>query len=473
MAQRAFPQIFPKPGWVEHDPAQLWSSQLEAAREVLTLASAKSEDVAAIGIANQRETTVVWDAASGLPVYNAIVWQDRRTAAHCGQLRLEGKETLFRDKTGLLLDPYFSGTKARWILDHIPGARDKAERGKLLFGTVDTWLAWQLTGGRAHVADPSNASRTLMYNIKTGQWDEELLRCLDVPASMLPQVIDSSGVFGNCLAACFGGEIALAGLAGDQQAAAFGQGCLQPGMGKNTYGTGCFMLMNTGAQAASSENNLLATVAWKIGTRTDYALEGSVFMAGASVQWLRDGLGIISQASDVEALARSVPDNGGVYLVPAFTGLGAPHWDPYARGTILGLSRGAGKGHLARATLESIAYQSADLLEAMRDDSGISPRELRVDGGAARNDLLMQFQADIIDLPVIRPQVTETTALGAACLAGLAVGFWNSLEAISSQWQAERCFAPAMSEDQRRALLADWRRAVDRAKAWAAPDGTA
>jgi len=469
LSQKEFRQIFPEPGRVEHDPLEIWSAQAGVAGETLTKSGVKLGDIAAIGIANQRETTVVWEKRTGKPLYNAIVWQDRRTADFCKQLHDKGLAKIFKEHTGLVLDAYFSGAKVRWILDNVPGARKQAEAGELLFGTIDTWLIWKLTGGGAHVTDPSNASRTLMYNIHSGAWDETLLDILGVPCSMLPRVADSSEVYGKTLPEIFGVEIAIAGIAGDQQAATFGQACTKKGMAKNTYGTGCFMLLNTGAEAAPSENNLLTTVAWKIGRNTEYALEGSVFMAGASVQWLRDGLGIIERTSDVEALAASVPDNGGVFMAPAFAGLGAPHWDPYARGAILGMSRSTTKAHIARATLESIAYQTADVLEAMQDDSGVSLSELRVDGGASRNNLLMQFQADILGLSVVRPKITETTALGAAYLAGLAVGFWNSIGEIGSQWQAERRFEPKMPASERGRLLLTWQRALRRAKAWIRP----
>lgn len=468
-AQQEFRQIFMQPGWVEHDANEIWQSQLAVARQVLKDNQISAADIAAIGITNQRETTVLWDRRTGEPIANAIVWQDRRTAGFCDALRADGKAALFQEKTGLILDSYFSGTKVRWLLDHIPGAREKAERGELAFGTIDSWLMYKLSG--EHVTDTSNASRTLMFNIKTLQWDDALLNALDVPRSLLPHVMPSSGIVGNTDPAFFGGAIPIAGIAGDQQAATFGQACHQTGMAKNTYGTGCFMLMNTGQQAISSHNNLLTTIGWTIGNqlpgKTDYMLEGSVFMAGATVQWLRDGLGIIRDSSEIEALAASVPDTGGVVFVPAFAGLGAPYWDPYARGTIVGMTRGTTKAHIARAALASIAYQTVDVLEAMQKDSAIVLRELRVDGGASRNDLLMQFQADILGVPVVRPVITETTALGAAYLAGLAVGFWASQEEITAQWQMERRFTPNMSADERAERLALWRRAVQRAQAWA------
>lgn len=466
--QREFSQIFPHPGWVEHDANEIWQSQLAVAQQVLQDNHVAASDIAAIGIANQRETTVVWDRRTGEPIANAIVWQDRRTAGLCDTLRENGHAALFQTKTGLVLDSYFSGTKVKWLLDNVPDARAKAERGELAFGTIDSWLIYKLCG--AHVTDTSNASRTLLFNIHTLQWDDELLRVLDVPRSLLPAIVSSSGIAGHTAPALFGGAIAIAGIAGDQQAATYGQACDHPGMAKNTYGTGCFMLMNTGAQAIASQNNLLTTVGWTIGTppgKTDYMLEGSVFMGGATVQWLRDGLGIIQHSSEVEALAASVPDTGGVIFVPAFAGLGAPYWDAYARGTIVGMTRGTTKAHIARAALSSIAYQTVDVLEAMQKDSSIQLRELRVDGGASRNDLLMQFQADILGVPVVRPMVTETTALGTAYLAGLAVGFWSSQQEITAQWQMERRFVPNMSADERAQQLNTWRRAVQRAQAWA------
>lgn len=466
---KEFRQIFPEAGWVEHDPMEILSSQIAVAREVLAKADRSARDIAAVGITNQRETTIVWEKATGRPIYNAIVWQDRRTADVCNQMRNKGIDRIFKEKTGLILDPYFSGTKLSWILNNVPDARAKAEKGELLFGTVDTWLVWNLTGGKAHVTDPSNASRTLMYNIHTNAWDDELLKCLDVPRAMLPHVASSSEVYSRMAADILGEAIPIAGIAGDQQAATFGQACTKKGMAKNTYGTGCFMLLNIGTEPAASENNLLTTIAWKIGAKTEYALEGSVFMAGASVQWLRDCLGIISSAAEVEALAASVPDNGGAFMVPAFVGLGAPYWDAYARGAIIGMSRGTTKAHIARATLESIAFQTADVLEAMQDDSGVSINELRVDGGAACNNLLMQFQADILGIPVVRPKITETTAMGAAYLAGLATGFWESRDAISMQWQVEQRFEPAMRPSDRDALLLAWRRAVKRSRAWVRP----
>ncbi len=471
VAQKEFEQIFPKPGWVEHDPTEIWSSQISVAAEALTRTRLRARDIAAIGITNQRETAIVWDRATGEPIHNAIVWQDRRTAGLCDQLKEEGHEATFRDKTGLVVDSYFSGTKVRWILDHVDGAQARAEAGELAFGTVDSWLIWNLTGGRTHVTDVTNASRTLLFNIHTGAWDDELLEILRVPRAMLPEVRSSSEVYAETSGDLFATPISIAGIAGDQQAATFGQRCIEPGMAKNTYGTGCFMLMHTGTEAVPSSNNLLTTVAWKIGDQPmEYALEGSVFIAGAVVQWLRDGLKIIRSAPEVEALARSVDDNGGVYLVPAFAGLGAPHWDPYARGAIVGLTRGVTDGHIARAALEGIAFQVADVLEAMEKDSGIEVTELRVDGGAAANDLLLQIQADVLQAPLVRPAVTETTALGAATLAGLAVGYWEDAQAISEHWAVDRRFAPEMTADDAARLRAGWTRALDRARAWATDD---
>ncbi|HXF67174.1 MAG TPA: glycerol kinase GlpK [Burkholderiales bacterium] len=470
-AQREFTQIFPRPGWVEHDPEEIWATQLAVAREALARAGLQAAEVSAIGITNQRETTVVWERSSGRPVANAIVWQDRRTAQACGALQARGLEPLVAAKTGLVLDAYFSGTKLAWILDHVAGARRRAEAGELLFGTVDSWLVWKLSGGAAHVTDASNASRTLLYNIHQGAWDGELLDLFGVPAGMLPRVCDSSGVVAQTADGLFDARLPIAGLAGDQQAALFGQGCTAPGMVKNTYGTGCFMLMHTGGQPVRSRARLLTTATCQLGGERQYALEGAVFIAGAAVQWLRDGLGVIRTAAEVERLAASVPDNGGVYFVPAFAGLGSPHWDPYARGTILGLTRGATAGHLARAALEAIAYQTAEVLAAMVGDSGIQVKELRVDGGAAANDLLMQFQADVLGVPVARPRMHETTALGAAYLAGLAVGCWSSAEELAAQWQAERVFEPRMERARAQELLAGWRKAVERAKAWAQKGG--
>jgi glycerol kinase len=464
-AQREFRQIFPQPGWVEHDAVEIWACQSGVLAEVLAKAGTGAADIAAIGITNQRETTVIWERATGHPIAPAIVWQDRRTAPLCDQLREAGHAALFARKTGLVLDAYFSGTKVKWLLDNVPGARARAERGELAFGTIDTWLVWNLTGGRAHCTDPSNASRTLLFDIHAGTWDDQLLALLDVPRALLPTVVPSSGICGH--ATIDGVDIPIAGMAGDQQAALFGQACLSAGLAKNTYGTGCFMLLNTGSQAVMSRNNLLTTVAWQRSDVTDYALEGSVFMSGAVVQWLRDGLKIIRTSAEVEALAGSVDDNGGVYLVPAFAGLGAPHWDAYARGAIFGLTRGATGGHIARAALESIAFQSADVLSAMEKDAGMKLKELRVDGGAAANDLLMQFQADILGVPVVRPKVLETTALGAAYLAGLAVGYWSSDADIVSNWQIDRRFVPSMPGDRVAQLRTGWDKAVARSKSWA------
>lgn len=467
MAQKEFSQSFPRPGWVEHDAEEIWSTQIGVAGEAMARLGLSKRDVAAIGITNQRETTVVWDRGTGRPIHPAVVWQDRRTAALCDQLKAEGLEPLFREKTGLLLDSYFSGTKVRWILDHVSGARERAEAGELAFGTMDSWLVWRMTEGAQHVTDPSNASRTLLYDIRRGEWDDELLETLGVPRALLPEVRRSSEVYGETSGGALPAGIPIAGIAGDQQSALFGQGCTRAGMVKNTYGTGCFMLMNTGAEPVPSQHNLLTTVAWGIGEGLEYALEGSVFIGGAVVQWLRDGLGIIRDSSEVEALARSVDDNGGVFLVPAFVGLGAPHWDPYARGTIVGLSRGSTGAHIARAALESIAFQSADIIHAMESDSGIGVSELRVDGGATANDLLMQFQADLLGVPVVRPAVTETTALGAAFLAGLAVGVWKDPEEIAAQWRIDRTFEPTMDRDRADQLMGEWRRALDRSRAWA------
>jgi glycerol kinase len=466
-AQKEFRQIYPHPGWVEHDPQEIWSTQAGVAAEAVTQAGVNGSAIAAIGITNQRETTVVWDRATGKPVYNAIVWQDRRTAPLCEELKARGLEQKVRAKTGLPIDAYFSATKIRWILDNVAGAREQAMQGKLAFGTVDSWLAWNLTQRDLHITDVTNASRTMLFNIHTLQWDEELLDALEIPRSMLPQVRDCSEVYGTTRTSLFASEIPLAGIAGDQHAALFGQMCTQPGMVKNTYGTGCFLVMNTGTQPIESNNNLVTTIAWKIGARTEYALEGSIFIGGAVVQWLRDGLGIIKSAAQIEALARSVAHSDDVYLVPAFAGLGAPHWNARARGTLFGVTRGTTSAHLARAALDSIAYQSIDVLKAMQADSGIEIGELRVDGGAVANDLLMQFQADILGVDVVRPQVSETTALGAAYLAGLAVGFWKDLDELQSQWKLERRFEPAMPADQVKRYMHGWQRAVTAAKAWA------
>jgi glycerol kinase len=483
--QREFAQHFPQPGWVEHDANEIWQSQIDVAVEVLQKANVNASAVAAIGITNQRETTVLWDRTTGKPLHNAIVWQDRRTAPMCEALRAAGHEADFTARTGLLLDPYFSGTKLRWLLDNIPGARERAQRGELAFGTIDSWLVWNLTGGRLHITDASNASRTLLYNIHSNEWDDELLALLDVPRALLPKVVASSAMYGESEPGLFGAPIPIAGIAGDQQAATFGQACLMPGMAKNTYGTGCFMLMNTGAQAVPSTNRLLTTVLWEIDTptpfglslskpdhpstssgRTDkktettYALEGSIFMGGAIIQWLRDGLGIIQSSADVEALAASVPDSGGVTLIPAFAGLGAPWWQPNARAALTGMTRGTTRAHIARAALDAIALQCADLLAAMESDSGVKLAELRVDGGAARNNLLMQTQADLLGVPVVRPRVTETTALGAAYLAGLAVGFWQSPEDVAAHWQVDQRFEPTINESERHDRLARWQTEV-------------
>jgi len=466
VAQQEFRQIFPRPGWVEHDPLEIWRTQREVASQALALAGLSASEVQAIGITNQRETTVLWERASGAPVANAIVWQDRRTASRCDALRQAGHEAAFSAKTGLLLDAYFSGTKLAWLLEHVPGARERARRGELAFGTIDTWLVWQLSGGAAHVTDASNASRTLLYNIHTLDWDDELLAILDIPRAVLQRVVASSGRVADSACEGLPRGIPVAGIAGDQQSALFGQACHRPGMAKNTYGTGCFLLMNTGEKPATSRTRLLTTVAWQRAGRTSYALEGSVFIAGAAVQWLRDGLGIIERSADVEAMASSVPDTGGVYFVPALSGLGAPYWDAHARGTIVGLTRGSTRAHLARATLEAIAFQSAELIEAMAADSGIALTELRVDGGATGNNLLMQMQANLLGVPVVRPRVTETTALGAAYLAGLAVGFWKDEAEIASLWSRERVFEPALSRDAARGQLATWKRAVERSREW-------
>ena len=467
VAQREFTQRYPQPGWVEHDPEEIWNGQLAVAQEVIARAGLHARDIKAIAITNQRETAVVWERASGKPIHNAIVWQDRRTAAACDALKARGLEPDITARTGLLADAYFSGTKIAWILDHVPGARARAAAGELAFGTIDTWLVWKLTGGATHVTDATNASRTLLYDIHSGAWDDELLGWLNVPAQILPQVCPSSGMIAETASGLFGARIPIAGIAGDQQAALFGQRCTTPGMVKNTYGTGCFMLMNTGNEVVRSQSRLLSTAACATSNKKQYALEGSVFIGGAVVQWLRDGLGIIRTSAEVETLANSVPDNGGVYLVPAFVGLGSPHWDPHARGTIAGLTRGSTAGHIARAALESIAYQTADVLHAMAADSAISLRELRVDGGAARNNALMQFQADVLGLRVVRPQIQETTALGAAYLAGLGSGFWKDAAQLDTQWQIEHIFEPQMGRDQAAQLLTGWHRAVERSKGWA------
>ena len=465
VAQQEFRQIFPQPGWVEHDAGEIWATQSGVMHEALARAGIGARDVAAIGITNQRETTVLWDRATGQPVAHAIVWQDRRTASLCDDLRAAGHAGMIARKTGLVLDAYFSGTKLKWLLDHVAGARDRAVRGELAFGTIDAWLVWNLTRGAAHVTDPSNASRTLLFDIHRGDWDDELLALFDIPRPVLPRIVPSSGVCGH--AKVGGIDVPIAGIAGDQQAALFGQACHAPGLAKNTYGTGCFLLMNTGNRAVASANNLLTTVAWQRDGATDYALEGSVFIGGAVVQWLRDGLKIIRSAAEIEALAASVPDNGGVYLVPAFAGLGAPHWDAYARGAMFGLTRGATSAHIARAALEAIAFQNVDLLTAMQKDAGITLTELRVDGGATANNLLMQIQADVLGVPVVRPKVLETTALGAGYLAGLAVGYWQDAADVAANWRVDRVFEPAMARDRALELSAGWNKAVERAKGWA------
>ncbi|MCS4134576.1 glycerol kinase GlpK [Salinibacter ruber] len=472
VAQKEFEQHYPQPGWVEHDANEIWSTQMGTASEAMSRANVEAEDLAAIGITNQRETTVVWDRATGTPIHNAIVWQDRRTSGLCDRLKDRGHLDLIQEKTGLIIDAYFSGTKIKWLLDNVDGARERAENGELAFGTVDSWLVWRMTNGKRHVTDATNASRTLLYNIHEGVWDPELLDILDIPPSMLPDVRDSSEVYGTTQGGPFDEEVPIAGIAGDQQAALFGQMCTTPGLGKNTYGTGAFLLQNTGETAVTSEHNLLTTIAYQIDGTTYYALEGSIFVAGAVVQWLRDELKMIREAAEVERLARTVDDNGGVYFVPAFTGLGAPYWDQYARGTISGLTRGANRGHLARAAIESMAYQVADVIDAMEADSGIETTELGADGGAAANDLLLQFQSDILDIPVVRPKILETTALGAAYLAGLAVGYWDSQSEIQDQWELDQMFTPSMPKDRVETLRTGWSKALDRARAWESPDSS-
>lgn len=467
VAQKEFTQIFPQPGWVEHDAAEIWSTQLGVAAEAVIKAHLSMKDIAAIGITNQRETTVLWDRQTGQPLYHAIVWQDRRTAAYCDQLKQEGWDQAIRSKTGLVIDAYFSGTKLKWLLDQVPGARARAEKGELCFGTIDCWLLWKLTNGKVHATDVSNASRTMLYNIHSLQWDAELLELMQIPSSVLPEVRSSSEIYGYTDQILTAPSIPIAGIAGDQQAALFGQMCTRPGMVKNTYGTGCFMLMNTGNQAVPSSNNLLTTIAWQLGGTTEYALEGSVFIGGAVVQWLRDGLKIIRSSSEVEALATEVQHTDGVYLVPAFAGLGAPHWNQHARGTIVGITRGTTQSHIARAALESIAYQTMDVLKAMEADAGIAIRELRVDGGATANDLLMQFQSDMLNTQVVRPSITETTALGAAYLAGLAVGYWKDVEEIAALWQVDKTFQPIMQEEKRDQLTRGWKRAIAATIHWA------
>ena len=458
VAQKEFTQHFPKPGWVEHDPMEIWASEAAVIAEAISTIGIGGKEIAGIGITNQRETTIVWDAETGKPVYNAIVWQDRRTAEFCDTLAPYA-ETI-RSKTGLIVDAYFSGTKIRWILDNVPGAREKAEKGLLRFGTVDTWLVWQLTRGEVHVTDVTNASRTMLFNINTLEWDKELLELLQIPASMMPAVKSSSEVYGNTKTTIFAHEVPIAGIAGDQQAALFGQMCTEPGSVKNTYGTGCFLLMNTGEKPIMSKNNLLTTIAWKIGGKVNYALEGSIFVGGSVVQWLRDGLGIIRSSGDIEALAKTVPDNGGVYFVPALTGMGAPYWDSSARGLLTGITRGTTAAHIARAALEGIAFQTMDIVGAMEKDAGVKLSELKVDGGASRNNLMMQVQADVLGASVIRPKVTETTAMGAAYLAGLAVGYWSSIDEIKRQWQIDAAFKPSVTDTS--ALKAGWADAIKR-----------
>jgi glycerol kinase len=464
VSQKEFRQFYPTPGWVEHDAAEIWQTQVEVAGEAISKAGVSGNEVACIGITNQRETTVIWDRETGKPVCNAIVWQDRRTSGFCDELNSLGYGEIICEKTGLIIDSYFSATKIKWILDHVPGARKKAERGKLAFGTIDSWLLWNFTRGAVHVTDVTNASRTMLFNIHRMAWDEELLELMNIPASILPEVRSSSEVYGTT--GLFGDEIPISGIAGDQQAATFGQCCLKPGMVKNTYGTGCFILANTGNKPVRSGNQLLTTVAWQINGETTYALEGSIFVAGAIVQWLRDGLGIIKFSSEIEQIARSVPDNGGVYLVPALTGLGAPHWDPHARGLIIGLTRGTTAAHICRAALEAIAFQTRDVLKAMEVDAGIQVSELRVDGGAAANDFLMQFQADVIQRTVVRPKVLETTALGAAYLAGLAVGYWDNLDEICRRQESDQKFAPELSSEEAERLIARWQEALKRSMKW-------
>ena len=466
VAQKEFTQIYPKAGWVEHNAMEIWDTQLQVAREAMAKIGADASDIAAIGITNQRETTVVWNKNTGKPVYNAIVWQCRRTAGTCDELKAEGFDKAIREKTGLIVDAYFSGTKVKWILDNVPGAREEAEDGNLLFGNIDSWLIWNLTKGKVHVTDYSNASRTMLFNIHELKWDKDILTRLNVPENMLPKPMPSSCLYGYTDSELFGGEIAIGGAAGDQQAALFGQACYKPGTAKNTYGTGCFMLMNTGEKAVESKSGLLTTIAWGIDGKVEYALEGSIFIAGAAIQWLRDELKIIGKASDTEEIASSVPDTNGVYMVPAFVGLGAPYWDQYARGTIVGLTRGAKRAHLIRATLESLAYQTNDVLKAMEEDSGIKLEALKVDGGACANNFLMQFQSDVLGVQVDRPQVIETTALGAAYLAGLAVGYWKDKDEVVKNWAISRSFTPELAEERRKELLDGWHRAVDRSLGW-------
>lgn len=466
VAQKEFQQIFPRPGWVEHDPNEIWSSQVAVAAEAMSKMGINGTYIAGIGITNQRETTIVWDKRTGNPVYNAIVWQDRRTSGYCDELKNKGFAETIREKTGLVIDAYFSGTKIKWILDNVEGAREKAKRGELAFGTVDSWLIWKLTQGRTHITDVTNASRTMLYNIKKLDWDEEMLELMDIPKSMMPQVKSSSEIYDNTNTTFFASKVPIAGIAGDQQAALFGQLCTEEGMSKNTYGTGCFMLLNTGEKPFISKNNLVTTIAWQINGKTTYALEGSIFIGGAVVQWLRDGLGIINSSTEVEALARQVDDSGDLFFVPTFTGMGAPYWDQYARGLMVGISRGTTRAHIARAALEGIAYQTMDVLNVMQKDTGMEAVELRVDGGASANNLLMQFQADIINTKVVRPKVIETTALGAAYLAGLATGFWENLDDIKQQWQLDKSFEPTLSAEETKVRREKWADAVNRAKAW-------
>jgi glycerol kinase len=465
-AQKEFRQIYPKPGWVEHNPEEIWSSQIGVAAEAMAKSGIKSENIAGIGITNQRETTVVWNRITGKPVYNAIVWQDRRTAEFCDKLKNEGQGRIIQQKTGLIIDAYFSATKVRWILENVNGARKQAEKGELAFGTVDSWLIWNMTGGKLHITDVSNASRTMLYNIHSLKWDKDLLSLFDIPENMLPEVRSSSDFYGET-SGQFSTPIPVAGIAGDQQSALFGQMCIEPGMVKNTYGTGCFMMMNIGSKPIESRSNLLTTIAWKIGDETRYALEGSIFIAGAVVQWLRDGLGIIAKSGDVEKLAAQVKDSDGVYFVPAFAGLGAPHWNQHARGTMVGITRGSTSAHIARASLDSIAFQTLEVLKAMENDSGIEIRELRVDGGATVNNNLMQFQSDLLQASVIRPKITETTALGAAYLAGLGVNYWKSIDDISKQWQVDKTFMPLMPPEKTESMIKGWHRAVKAAESWA------
>lgn len=466
MAQKEFQQIFPKPGWVEHDPNEIWSSQVAVAAEAMSKIGINGQNLHGIGITNQRETTIVWDRNTGEPIYNAIVWQDRRTSSLCDELRAKGFTDTIRQKTGLVIDAYFSGTKVKWILDNVPGAREKANRGELAFGTVDTWLVWKLTRGRTHVTDVSNASRTMLFNINTLTWDKELLDLLQIPESILPRVASSSEVYDHTNTTFFATKVPIAGMAGDQQAALFGQMCTSQGMVKNTYGTGCFILMNTGKKPFLSKNNLVTTIAWQVNGDTYYALEGSIFIGGAVVQWLRDGLGIIKSSAEVEELARQVPDNGDLYLVPSFTGMGAPHWDQYARGLMIGISRGTTRAHIARAALESIAFQTMDVLDVMAKDTGINLTELRVDGGASANNLLMQFQSDVLGINVVRPKTIETTAMGAAYLAGLATGYWKNIEEIANLWQLDKTFTPGMPAETLQKMKDKWADAVERAKSW-------